>query len=267
MRQWAADLGSETFAASSGRVYPRALKAAPLLRAWVRKLRALGVEFAMHHRWTGFEKAGKCTRLRFQTEAGERLIEVDAAILALGGGSWPDTGSDGAWVAAFHDAGVAVAALTPANCGWEVAWSDEVLAVAEGKPLKNIAARAGEIGAAGELLVTRYGLEGGVIYELGPALRGMDEPALSIDLKPPFSVAELVAKLGPVRRNFLAEARQRWRLSDAAFAVLGQYAKGREFPCGRIPVPGCARSCVIPLVRPRPLAGSDFFGLRRHPVE
>ena len=160
LRQWAADLGVETFAATSGRVYPRELKAAPLLRRWVHRLRETGVHFAMRHRWTGL-RTGARWEIDFQVEGEVRAVEADAVILALGGGSWPETGSDGGWVSTLEKLDVAVAPLLPANCGWELAWPPAVLAQAEGQPLKNITARAGEITAVGELLVTKYGLEGG----------------------------------------------------------------------------------------------------------
>ena len=215
MRQWAADLGVETFVGTNDRVYPRELKAAPLLRCWVQRLRAAGVKFAVRHRWRGL-RPGARWQVDFQVEGGTRTIESDAVILALGGGSWPQTGSDGGWISVLEDLGVAVAPLRPSNCGWELAWPAAVLAVAEGRPLKNLTARAGATTAAGELLVTRYGLEGGVIYQLGPALRAMAAPELVIDFKPAHTVAQLVKKLGNCPRNFLAEARSRWRLGDAA---------------------------------------------------
>src|SRR6266478_2771345 len=159
LQSWAAGLGVETFVASTGRVYPRELKAAPLLRRWVQRLRELGVQFAVRHRWIGLEP-DRPLRLEFATEAGNRTFTADAAILALGGGSWPETGSDGAWTAALEKLGVAITPLTPANCGWECAWPPRILAAAEAQPLKSIAVTAGETRVLGELLITRYGLEG-----------------------------------------------------------------------------------------------------------
>ncbi|HEX7570122.1 MAG TPA: TIGR03862 family flavoprotein, partial [Verrucomicrobiae bacterium] len=226
LRQWAADLGVETFAATSGRVYPRELKAAPLLRRWVQRLRAAGVKFALRHRWTGL-RPGALWNIDFEVEGELRTFEADTVILALGGGSWPQTGSDGAWISVLEKLGVAVAPLTASNCGWEISWPPALLAQAEGQPLKNINARAGETTAAGELLVTKYGLEGGVIYQLGPALRALAEPAIVIDFKPAHTVEQLVKKLGNCPRNFLAEARSRWKLGEAAFAIL-ENLPGRE---------------------------------------
>lgn len=246
LRQWAAGLGIETFVASTGRVYPKAMKAAPLLRRWVERLRASGVTFKLNHRWKGLDENGY---LEFQTPTGPATQEADAVILACGGGSWPETGSDGSWADALKNLGIAVSPLTPANCGWEVAWPAALLAEAEGLPLKNIRARAGEQTAKGELLITSYGLEGGAIYQLGPALR--ENAQLFLDLKPEVSVEQLVRKLGLIKRNFLAEARSRWRLSDSAFALLNHLIGTPE--TAEV-LAGATKSLPIQLIRPRPLA-------------
>lgn len=252
LQTWARELGIETFAASTGRIYPREMKAAPLLRRWVQRLRASGVEFAMRHRWTGL-RAGAPLQLEFHAGDDVRTFAADAVILALGGASWPVTGSDGSWVETLAALGVEIAPLAPANCGWEVAWSAEVLARAEGQPLKNIVAHAGEMDAAGELLVTSYGLEGGAIYVLGAALRDMAAPRLEIDFKPMFTVEQLVAKMASSRRDFLAEARIRWRLSEAAHAVL-DFAATDEDRASSAALAARAKRCPVPLTRPRPIA-------------
>ena len=249
LRKWAAGLGVETFAATTGRVYPKELKAAPLLRRWVQRLRQLGVKFEMRHRWTGLVP-GAPLQLHFQTDQGRRTITTDAAILALGGGSWPETGSDGTWTDILHRLGIGITPLQPANCGWELPWPPSVLAAVEGKPVKNIVVRAGSLEARGELLITRHGLEGGAIYQLGPALRAMKEPAISIDFKPTFTAAQLVAKMDSVRRDFLAEARRRWRLGDAACAILetrGEFTSAASLAAE-------VKDCVLRLTGPRPLA-------------
>ena len=252
LRAWADGLGVETFAASTGRVYPRELKAAPLLRRWVHRLRELGVRFAMRHRWVGIEP-GTPLRLDFLVEGKESSSVADAAILALGGGSWPVTGSDGGWCSALERLGIGIAPLVPANCGWELPWPREVLAAVEGQPLKSIAVRAGGVEVKGELLVTAYGLEGGAIYQLGPALRAMAEPAIAIDFKPHSTVAQLVAKMGPARRNFLAEARARWRLSDVAFSILSHLPARVEWPSSEA-LAAEVKGCTLRLTGPRPLA-------------
>ena len=252
LRAWAAELGTETFAASTGRVYPTALKAAPLLRRWVQRLRLSGVRFVLNHRWCGLHR-GPRWRLDFQTADQIQTYEADAVILALGGGSWPETGSTGAWTSILQNLGIAIAPLQPANCGWEIPWSAELLTAAEGQPLKNIVARAGNMEARGELLITRYGLEGGVIYQLGPALRALPAPELILDLKPANTVAQLVTKLGPIQRNFLAEAKPRWRLSTAAHAILACGAGQTEISSPES-LANLAKHCPLRLSGPRPLA-------------
>ena len=244
LRQWAAGLGVETFQASSGRVYPKDLTAAPLLRRWTGHLRSLGVLFQMNHRCISIEP-GSTNRIKFANGA---TITADAVILALGGGSWKKTGSDGTWLTMMEGLGIACRPLVPANCGWEYPWTSEILAQAEGKPLKNIHVRAGNATAVGELLVTRYGLEGGPIYQLGAALRAMDNPAVAIDLKPAHTHEQLMAKMESARRNFLEEARKRWKLCDAAAAVLSRKTWMDADSLARE-----AKNCVIPLSRPRPI--------------
>ena len=245
MRQWAANLGIETFQAGSGRVYPQGMKAAPLLRRWVQRLRALGVRFEMNRRWTALV-AGSPIHLGFSNNTS---VAADAVILALGGASWPQTGSDGSWlrILASHD--IDCQPLVAANCGWECAWPAGFLSIAEGQPLKNLHVRAGEALAVGELLITRYGLEGGAIYQLGAALRAMPQPAVTIDFKPAHSHAQLVAKMQSVRRDFLAEARIRWKLSAAAHAILARQPWHDADTLARE-----AKHCVIALSGPRPIA-------------
>jgi uncharacterized flavoprotein (TIGR03862 family) len=266
LRQWAAGLGVETFQATSGRVYPVEMKAAPLLRRWVARLRGLGVAFQMNHRLVALKPlaAGAAVQSGHPeavSGSGARAsgfqlgfahgatATADAVILALGGGSWPETGSDGAWMGLLKSMGLTVHPLAPANCGWEHDWPADVLARAEGKPLKNVHVRAGDTLAVGELLITRYGLEGGAIYQLGAALRAMSEPSIAIDFKPTFSVEQLVSKMESVRRQFLNEALIRWRLSDAAHALLSDRAWNDAVSLAR-----AVKQCVIPLKGPRPLA-------------
>ncbi|MBK1881397.1 TIGR03862 family flavoprotein [Luteolibacter pohnpeiensis] len=244
LRAWAADLGVETFQASSGRVYPKALKAAPLLRRWVGRLKENGTRFEMNHRLARIQP-GSPIRLEFGQGASH---ETDAVILALGGGSWPNTGSDGSWTEVLTKIGVQIHPLQPANCGWEHAWPDEIVEVIEGQPLKNIHVRARNQLAIGELMLTRYGLEGGAIYQLGHELRSQAHPAIAIDFKPTFDEAGLISKLGNPRKDFLKIARSAWKLSDAAHALLSQ----KDYPS----IESLAREVkhhVIPLTCPRPI--------------
>jgi uncharacterized flavoprotein (TIGR03862 family) len=245
LRAWASGLGVETFQATSGRVYPVAMKAAPLLRRWIARLKGLGVRFEMNHRCTGLSP-GRPYQVHFANGAS---VAADAVVFALGGGSWPQTGSDGEWTRWFETLGIPCHPLAPANCGWEHAWPAEVLAAAEGKPLKNITVSAGNTLATGELMITRYGIEGGAIYQLGATLRAVPDPAIAIDFKPTFSHAQLVSKMESVRRGFLDEARVRWKLGDAAHAILGRQSWNDAASLARE-----VKHCVIPLDGPRPIA-------------
>ncbi|MBK1832487.1 TIGR03862 family flavoprotein [Roseibacillus ishigakijimensis] len=261
IRGWAARLGVGTFVASSGRVYPKALKAAPLLRAWLQRLREQGVEIVVNHRLVDLQSEGEGFLLTFE-QAGERFeVRARAVILALGGASWPRTGSDGSWTGILQSRGLELTPLTAANCGWEVDWPREVLARHEGVALKNLVLRAGEEEARGELVMTRYGLEGGPIYKLGPALKAMAEPVLTIDFKPPFSEEKLVAKMESARRNFCAEAQVRWKLPEAVCDLLQAF----QGPFESAPsLAKATKAFSLPLRAPRPVAEaiSSAGGLR-----
>jgi len=172
VREWVHGLGIETFVGSSNRVFPTDMKAAPLLRAWLHRLRESGVQFHMRHRWTGWQDG----QLRFATPDGERLLTFDAVILALGGGSWARLGSDGAWVPLLEAQGVAVAPLAPANCGFDVDWSEHFRSRYAGEPLTTVAITAFDadgvkIRRQGQFVVTEGGVEGSLIYALSGALR------------------------------------------------------------------------------------------------
>lgn len=194
---WANGLGQETFIGSSGRVFPKAMKASPLLRAWLQRFSAQGVRLETRHDWRGWNDAGD---LQFRNVAGETVsVRADATVLALGGASWPRLGSDGGWVDILRKEGVAIAPLVPANCGVNVAWSEMFRARHAGEPLKNIALSAGDMHSRGEAIVTDYGLEGGAIYALGAALRG-GNTKLVIDLRPDMSEAEIAARIAKVPR-------------------------------------------------------------------
>ncbi len=200
LRAWCEGLGQETFVGSSGRVFPKSLKASPLLRAWLRRLESLGVVFKPRHRWTGWTDDGELT---FETPSGVATERADATVLALGGASWPRLGSDGRWAEIIARAGVAIAPLRPANVGVLVNWSDVFRDRFEGDPLKRIALSLGGRSVRGEALVTRTGLEGGGIYALsGPTRGAIDvsgEAILHIDLRPDLTAAALQAKLGAAR--------------------------------------------------------------------
>jgi len=222
LRAWTEGLGIETFVGTSGRIFPLTKQAAPLLRRWIERLRKQGVSFRPRHGLAGFSRAKNGEwEVEFTTSQGEITLQASAVILALGGASWPQTGSDGGWVKLFAEAGIAVTPLAPANCGYEVAWPAEFLAQAEGLPLKNVVVCAGDVSVTGELLITKYGFEGGALYQLGRALRTMAQPKIEIDLKPAFTVEQLSAKIRHAQGDHLLDqAARAWRLSRAAVALL-----------------------------------------------
>jgi len=216
LRDWAASLGVETFVGSSGRVFPRDLKAAPLLRAWLRRLRAGGVTFHVHHRWLGWHADGA---LRFATPAGEIAVKGAATVLALGGGSWPVLGSDGAWLPLLRARGVAAADLVPANCGFDVDWSAHFADRHAGAPLKPVTVfwrdeDDVERHLQGECVVTATGVEGSLIYAISATLReriaAHGEAAIALDLAPGRSEERLMRDLArPRNGRSLAEQLRR----------------------------------------------------------
>jgi len=194
VRAWMRGLETESFVGSSGRVFPVGMKAAPLLRAWLHCLRGAGVDFHVRHHWCGIERlADGRYRLRFQSPEGDRIMEADGVVLALGGGSWAKLGTDGRWVALLERMGVPVAPLRPANCGFNVEWSGHLRERYAGQPVKSVVASfvdAGgvEIRRRGEFVVTEHGVEGSLIYALSAPLRDAIEQAgvatLVLDLLP-----------------------------------------------------------------------------------
>jgi uncharacterized flavoprotein (TIGR03862 family) len=189
LRAWIHELGIATFVGTSGRVFPTDMKAAPLLRAWLHRLRENGVHFHARHRWCGWDAQGG---LRFTTADGERTVHADAVVLAMGGGSWPQLGSDGAWVPLLAQRDIAIAPLRPSNCGFDVQWSAHMRERFVGEPLKSVAALFGDIRKQGECVITEHGIEGGLIYALSAALRDEIErngsATLHLDLLPDWTV-------------------------------------------------------------------------------
>lgn len=200
LREWIHGLGIETFVGTSGRVFPTDMKAAPLLRAWLHRLRENGVRFHMRHRWVGWRAQGE---LRFTTPDGEIIINADAAILALGGGSWPQLGSDGAWVPLLSQHDADVAPLRPSNCGFDISWSTHFRERFVGEPLKSVAASFGELRKQGECLITEHGIEGGLIYALSAPLRDEIESkgcaTLHLDLLPDWSAQRVLTEVSHPR--------------------------------------------------------------------
>lgn len=219
LRDWAKGLGVETFVGSSGRVFPREMKAAPLLRAWLHRLRVAGVRFHVRHRWIGFDQHG---RLRMQTPEGEKTLSADAVVLTLGGGSWARLGSTGAWVSILAQAGIAVSPLKPANCGFDVTWSDYLRSRFAGTPVKTVTLaftdrRGNTQSKQGDFVITEHGIEGGPVYALASALRDAIEQTgsatLAVDLLPATSHERIAEKL--------AQARGKRSLSEHLRRTLG----------------------------------------------
>jgi uncharacterized flavoprotein (TIGR03862 family) len=227
LRAWCEGLGQETFVGTSGRVFPKSLKASPLLRAWLRRLAAAGVGFAFRHRWIGWDTSG---RLQFDAPGGRVSVQADAVVLALGGASWPRLGSDGGWVDALIRAGVAIAPLRPANCGFLANWSDVFRDRFEGQPLKRIELTFRGQRVRGEALITRGGLEGGAVYALSAALReaiaASGEAVLHIALRPDLSAAELQQRLAAPRgkQSLSTFLRKAVNLSPPAIGLLNEAA-------------------------------------------
>ncbi len=258
LRAWAADLGVPTFVGTSGRVFPEAKKAAPLLRAWIARLKKEGVAFRFRHAWRGWEGTEGGLHLLFDHEGRAVSYPCHSAVLALGGASYPETGSDGSWVPLLEARDIAVAPWRAANCGYAVAggWPEAVLAAAEGKPLKNIALTAGERRIEGEALVTRYGIEGSAVYALGAAIRESDPRVVRIDFKPSLSAEELLRRWGTPPRSsaaFLAAAAPRWRLGPAAVALLEWGERENPSPTPRA-LAERVKDFPLPLGEARPLA-------------
>jgi hypothetical protein len=233
LRAWCEGLGQETFVGSSGRVFPRAMKASPLLRAWTRRLEEAGVRFELGRRWTGWREDGALAFV--DADAGTHAAFADATILALGGASWPRLGSDGAWTSLLRSAGVAVEEFAASNCGVEIAWSEHLRARFAGTPLKRIALAAGDEVVRGEAVVTARGLEGGAVYALSAPLRAAlarsGEARLVLDLRPDLTAEALARALGAARgaqslANFLRKAAG---LPPVAIALLRE-AHGRDLP-------------------------------------
>lgn len=205
LRDWIHGLGIETFVGSSGRVFPTAMKAAPLLRAWLSRLRQQGVRVQVRHHWQGWDEQGN---LRFATLQGELRLKPAATVLALGGGSWSRLGSDGAWVPVLAGRGISVAPLRPANCGFDLQWSAAFANRYAGTPLKTVTLRfhdnhGNELARRGDLMITQTGLEGGLVYALSAGLRDriLDDGGVEVrlDLVPDRSEAELQSLLARPR--------------------------------------------------------------------
>lgn len=261
LRRWAAGLGVDTYVGSSGRVFPVDRKAAPLLRGWVRRLKEQGVHLHVNHRWLGWTDDGA---LRFATEHGEQDLRADATVLALGGGSWPQLGSDGAWAVPLQARGVDIAPLQSANCGFDLDWTPFFAQRHAGAPLKPVVAHwvglDGEARALqGECVASEYGIEGSLIYALSADLRetiNRDGHAmLWLDLVPGRDETRLLADLSRPRkgRSFGEHLRRQAGL-DAVKTALVFETLGKDAGNDLAAVVATLKRLPLQLLRPRPMA-------------
>ena len=252
IRDWARQLGVETFIGSSGRVFPEEMKAAPLLRSWLRRLRSQGVSFSVRHRWLGWDHTGQ---LRFQSPEGEVLCRAEAVVLALGGASWPRLGSDGSWVPWLQGRGIQVQPLAPSNCGFEVAWSEHFRDRFAGCPLKSAEISFGGERRRGEFVVSQHGLEGSLIYPFSPLLRDSIErygsATLLLDLVPDQSLERLTSQLSKPRGSkSMSSHLSRAGLEGVKAGLLREALRDLSNPAQ---VAATAKSLPLVLLRPRPL--------------
>ena len=260
LQEWVHNLGIETFIGTSGRVFPTDMKAAPLLRAWLHRLRESGVHFHMRHRWCGWNENGA---LRFATPQGEHTVHADVVVLALGGGSWARLGSDGAWVPLLAQRGIPVMPLQPANCGFDVGWSEHFNSRFAGHPVKAVTVTF--IDAAGrshrqqgDLMVTTTGVEGGLIYALSARLR--DEIATTgaaiiyLDLTPGKDLPRVIAEIAHPRgsRSMASHLQSRANIKGVKTGLLRERVPPSDFTSPER-LAASIKSLPLRLIAPRPL--------------
>jgi uncharacterized flavoprotein (TIGR03862 family) len=271
LRQWAQGLGIETFVGTSGRVFPVGMQTAPLLHAWLERLRAAGVTFHTRHTWLGWNNAGS---LRFATPAGETAMQADAVILALGGGSWPQTGSTGAWIPILADRGVPVAPLKPANCGFDAAWTEHFRTRFAGHPLKTVLlsftdSHGRAFSQPGEFIVTETGLEGSLIYACSALLRdeieATGQAVIHLDLAPGWTQARLLQRLSRPRgaKSISSHLERSVGLKGLKAGLLWEFVPKADFADPE-KLAHAIKDLPIPLLAARPLkeAISSAGGVR-----
>lgn len=261
LRAWIHDLGIETFVGSSGRVFPREMKAAPLLRAWLHRLREAGVRLHMRHRWLGWQEDGT---LRLAHPDGETSVRADAVVLALGGGSWPRLGSDGSWAPLLQARQVEVAPLLPANCGFELDWSEHFRERFAGAPVKPVVASValpsgGMQNRRGEFIITAQGIEGGLVYALSSALRetitNEGSARLYLDLLPDWTLDKVSAELSHPRgaRSLSSHLQSRLHLKGVKAGLLRELLDKDTF-ADMDKLARAIKALPLTVLRPRPIA-------------
>jgi len=271
--EWIHRLGVETFVGSSGRVFPKDMKAAPLLRAWLHRLREAGVRFHVRHRWLGWNDAGG---LRFAAPGGEAVVKADAVVLALGGGSWAKLGSDGAWVPLLAQRGVEVASLLPSNCGFDVAngWSEHLRSRFAGQPLKTVALRFTDAAGLtherrGELMLSDTGVEGSLVYALSAPLRdtiaAQGSVTVQLDLVPDKTLEGVIAEVAHPRgaRSLSSHLQSRAGIKGVKMALLREILSPEQLN-DPVTLANAIKSLPLTLAAPRPLdeAISSAGGVR-----
>ncbi len=261
LRVWAGALGIHTFIGSSGRVFPVGMKTFPILRAWLARLRSTGVTFHARHQWLGWNNEND---LRFATLAGEVSVRADAVVLALGGGSWPQTGSTAAWIPLLTGRTVEVAPLKPSNCGFDVAWTEHFRAHFAGHPLKSVVlsftdSKGNAFHQQGEFIVTETGLEGSLIYACSAFLRDEIETrgqaVIHLDLAPAWTQERLVARLSRPRgsRSMPSHLENSVGLRGVKAGLLWEFVPKADF-ANPEKLAAAIQDLPIPLVAARPLA-------------
>ncbi|ERI16482.1 TIGR03862 family flavoprotein [Brucella sp. RRSP16] len=267
LRKWADELGADTFVGSSGRVFPKAMKASPLLRAWVKRLENQGVRILTRHRWLGFEGKG----LRIEKPDGVEVITCNAALFAFGGGSWPKLGSNGAWIDEFRRKAIDMAPFRSANCGFDVVWSDFFAQRFAGEPVKSVTVTSDAGTTQGEFVITRGGVEGSLIYAHSAALRdSLEENAqtfLTLDLAPGRTVERLESDIArqDAKLSFGNLLRKAAGLTGVKAALVTEFTRDRSPKA----LASTIKALSIPLIRPRPLeeAISSAGGIRWHEID
>ncbi len=257
LREWIHGLGIDTFVGSSGRVFPTDMKAAPLLRAWLKRLRESGVQLHTRQRWLGWDEHGA---LRIAGPQGETQVEADATLLALGGGSWARLGSDGAWVPLLQNRGIAIAPLQPANCGFEVAgWSEHLREKFAGAPLKTVSLELpGEAPRKGEFVLTATGIEGSLVYALSAPIRNTinrdGAATVLLDLLPDRTLTQIASALARPRgsQSMAKHLHRQLKLDGAKAALLRELTDATTFQAPQA-LAAAIKALPIRLVRPRPL--------------
>ncbi len=255
LRQWFHALEFETYVGSSGKVFPKIMKAGPILHAWVSRLKVAGVRFHLRHRWTGWDEADN---LIFETPAGQTAVQGAVVILALGGGSWPQTGSDGSWISHLTARGVQVNQLKPANCGFDVNWSDHFREKFAGVPVKSIEIRFGQVSRRGELVITTTGIEGHLIYQFSGSLRdkieSLGSASIYLDLTPDWSQEKLTRKLSQPRgkKSMATHLKRSVGISGVKAGLLREFVPRDDF---NLPekLAQSIKKISLPLVAPRPI--------------